>query len=283
MTQSKYDHHSAAATTIPSRAAAILAASSGSPAAPTPIATIDSPRAMMMISPWRSTKCSGETRHPRPRPISAPEVVDRQRGDPQRELGGPSKKPATTSNDGPMHGAGREPEDGAQAAPGRRAPAIAYSTRWSARTKKYATPKTTPRRRTPRAPRATTISIAAVEANIARRTAPSSGFERVRQPGVGRPRPPQGGRAGARCEQAAPGRVRGEEPVTWVMAKTKTRSKNSSSGVTRCSDSAGRPLCAGPLIWRSVPQVDQRQAGAAERLVQLGAMPDVVREHALDD
>ena len=51
MTQSKYDHHKAAATTIPSRAAAILAASSGSPAAPTPIATIDSPKAMMMMSP----------------------------------------------------------------------------------------------------------------------------------------------------------------------------------------------------------------------------------------
>ena len=32
--------------------------------APTPIATIDSPRAMMMIRPWRSAKCSGTSRQP---------------------------------------------------------------------------------------------------------------------------------------------------------------------------------------------------------------------------
>src|SRR6185295_9988454 len=70
-------------------------------------------------------------------------------------------------------------------------------------------------------------------------------------------------------------------PVTWVMAKTKTRSKNSSSGVTRCSDSGGRSLVS--VIGRSIPEVDQRNAGAAERLVQLGAVPDVVREDALDD
>ena len=32
--------------------------------APTPMATIDSPRAMMMISPCRSAKCSGTSRQP---------------------------------------------------------------------------------------------------------------------------------------------------------------------------------------------------------------------------
>ena len=45
-------------------------ASSLRPDAPTPIATIDSPRAMMMMSPNRSTKCSGDTRMPRMWPMS---------------------------------------------------------------------------------------------------------------------------------------------------------------------------------------------------------------------
>ena len=71
-TQSKYDHHRHAATVIPRRAAAITPPSSGSPAAPTPIATIDSPSAMMTISPKRSTKCSGETRQPRMWPTRTP-------------------------------------------------------------------------------------------------------------------------------------------------------------------------------------------------------------------
>ena len=34
------------------------------PAAPTPIATIDSPRAMMMIRPWRSAKWPGTSFQP---------------------------------------------------------------------------------------------------------------------------------------------------------------------------------------------------------------------------
>jgi hypothetical protein len=72
MTQSKYDHQMHAATLFPRNAAAITPASSDSPLAPTPIATIDSPSAMMMISPNRSTKCAGETRHPRMWPKRTP-------------------------------------------------------------------------------------------------------------------------------------------------------------------------------------------------------------------
>src|SRR4029077_5340440 len=50
------------------------------------------------------------------------------------------------------------------------------------------------------------------------------------------------------------------KPVTWVMAKTKTRSKNSSSGGSRCSDSTCRVLMSsgsagsrrGGQLWRPV-------------------------------
>ena len=62
----------------------ILARIERQPAAPTPMATIDSPRAMMMISPWRSTKCAGREPPPPPASDQRAEVVDRQGGDPQR-------------------------------------------------------------------------------------------------------------------------------------------------------------------------------------------------------
>ena len=39
-------------------------------AAPTPMATIDSPRAMMMIRPYRSLKCAGECRRQPAAPIT---------------------------------------------------------------------------------------------------------------------------------------------------------------------------------------------------------------------
>jgi hypothetical protein len=47
---------------MPSTAAETMPALSERPAVPTPIATIDSPSAMMTTSPWRSAKCAGETR-----------------------------------------------------------------------------------------------------------------------------------------------------------------------------------------------------------------------------
>ena len=63
-TTSKYAHHSAAATATPSSDAGDQPASSGMPCAPTPSATIDSPSAMMMISPKRSAKWPACTRQP---------------------------------------------------------------------------------------------------------------------------------------------------------------------------------------------------------------------------
>ena len=63
-TKSKYAHHSAAATATPSSAPAMMPASRPSPSAPTPSATIDSPRAMMMTRPWRSEKWPATTRQP---------------------------------------------------------------------------------------------------------------------------------------------------------------------------------------------------------------------------
>jgi hypothetical protein len=54
-------------------AARTTPAPSSSPAAPTPIATIDSHKAMMMIKPWRSTKCPACTRKPEtPRKSATP-------------------------------------------------------------------------------------------------------------------------------------------------------------------------------------------------------------------
>ena len=62
-TTSKYSHHSAAEMNTPTTAATTLPVTSPS-SAPTPIATIDSPSAMMMMRPWRSAKCSGSSFQP---------------------------------------------------------------------------------------------------------------------------------------------------------------------------------------------------------------------------
>ena len=59
--------------TIPSSAATITRGRARAPPAPTPSETIDSPSAMMTISPWRSAKCAGSTRQPStPRSASPP-------------------------------------------------------------------------------------------------------------------------------------------------------------------------------------------------------------------
>ena len=62
-TTSKYAHHIAAASAMPTTAVATTPAVI-SPVTPAPIATIDSPRAMMMMRPWRSAKCSGMSFQP---------------------------------------------------------------------------------------------------------------------------------------------------------------------------------------------------------------------------
>jgi hypothetical protein len=53
---SKYAHQSEATTTTPRTAAEMMPAVSEKPAAPTPSAMIDSPSAMMTMSPYRSAK-----------------------------------------------------------------------------------------------------------------------------------------------------------------------------------------------------------------------------------
>jgi hypothetical protein len=62
-TTSKYSHHSAAEMNIP-RTAATTPPASTPCSAPMPIATIDSPSAMMMIKPYRSAKCAGSSFQP---------------------------------------------------------------------------------------------------------------------------------------------------------------------------------------------------------------------------
>ena len=62
-TTSKYSHHSAAEMKTPTTAATTLPVVRPA-SAPMPMATIDSPSAMMMIRPWRSAKCSGSSFHP---------------------------------------------------------------------------------------------------------------------------------------------------------------------------------------------------------------------------
>ncbi len=60
---SKYAHQKAQVTAM--RTAAATTPASTPASAPTPMATIDSPRATIMMSPWRSAKCSATKRHPR--------------------------------------------------------------------------------------------------------------------------------------------------------------------------------------------------------------------------
>ena len=71
-TKSKYAHHIQPATTMPTSAATMSPASRSRPAVPTPTATIDSPRAMITISPWRSARCDAFTRQPATPRTSSP-------------------------------------------------------------------------------------------------------------------------------------------------------------------------------------------------------------------
>jgi hypothetical protein len=80
--------------------AAILGVSRGSPAAPTPMAIIDSPRAAIMISPVSSTKWAGERRHPGPCPTCGLSLSTASAAAHRARSADPSKKLATTSSDG---------------------------------------------------------------------------------------------------------------------------------------------------------------------------------------
>ena len=72
--------------------------------------------------------------------------------------------------------------------------------------------------------------------------------DRARQPRVARPRPPEApGREPA--QQAGERRVGGQPAVTCVSAKTKTRSKNSSSGETIASCGSARTRPRRSDVW----------------------------------
>jgi hypothetical protein len=76
---------------------------------------------------------------------------------------------------------------------------------------------------------------------------PHGAFLRIHgigQPGVRGPGPPERAEQQRAPQEATPGRAAPRKLVTCVMAKTTTRSKKSSSGVTRCPRSA----CRSP-IW----------------------------------
>ena len=161
-----------AATTIPNSAAAILGASRGSPAAPTPMATIDSPRATIMISPCRSTKWAGERRHPRPCPTCGLSSQRRARRPRERALPPRRRNPAHTSSDGPRKAPGAHRRT-ARRSSGSSRPANTNSTRCRART----------------------------------RNAAFLGIDRVRQPRVRPPRPPQRSKKKRPAQQSFPGLV----------------------------------------------------------------------------
>ncbi len=84
-----------------------------------------------------------------------------------------------------------------------------------------------------------TTSIAAIAPNIPARTMPSSGSSAF----VSQAKPTHAHQIAARTRSPCPRprhvRSSAMRCVTWVIAKTTTRSKKSSSGVTRCSRSTG--------------------------------------------
>ena len=97
---SKYSHHIAAATAMPSTAAATTPASTP-PSAPTPIATIDSPRAMIRISPWRSAKCPGTSFQPSEPKRYGPPMSQRSASAQSAPCSAPSVNDAATSSPTP--------------------------------------------------------------------------------------------------------------------------------------------------------------------------------------
>ena len=70
------------------------------PSTPTPMATMDSPRAMITISPKRSAKCAGDTRKPRTPKTYGPEKSIARAATQSTSRAGPSTRPATISNAG---------------------------------------------------------------------------------------------------------------------------------------------------------------------------------------
>ena len=132
------------------------------------------------------------------------EVVDRQRGAPERQL-------RRTIEEARDHQQGRRRGWRPARSSGRRRsrsrsprPAMAYSRRWSARTMRYATPKVTPSE--PKAPGAARDTIEHRRDRGEHRQADGAllGIEGVRQPGVRGPGPPQRAEQQHAPQEAAP-------------------------------------------------------------------------------
>ena len=86
---------------MPSTAAATMPASTWA-SAPMPIATIDSPSAMMKISPWRSAKCPGTSLHPAGSITSGPPMSSASARAQRPPCSAPSKNDASTSRATPI-------------------------------------------------------------------------------------------------------------------------------------------------------------------------------------
>ena len=237
--KSKYASQNDVATTNPSTAATITPVPSASSLAPRPIATSDSPIAMITISPWRSTKCAGWTRQPLTPREQRPDEADGERGEPEQRLAAPPcTNPATRISVAPAsdHGAirriaaeesrvaacrervQREVHDASRSGTRRR------TRRRGGRTRRDRERGDEHRRHRDEHRRPDAARRPGRPCSSARRTTPTP------------TRAPRG--SGARARARSRSGCRERTVVTCVNAKTKTRSKNSSSGVTRCSRSA---------------------------------------------
>ncbi len=177
-------------TAMPRTAAATMPGVSETPAAPMPIATIDSPRAMITMRPWRSAKCAGETRKPLPAADQAAQVVDSEGDHPERGLRAPVEEPGDDDDRGCQRGhrqnAQHDPQDVGVALAGDR--------------KEQQLEQTHDQIRDPEQDGVCVEGFRDGERDDehrshrrehARAHRPLLGLERVRQPGIAGPRPPE--------------------------------------------------------------------------------------------
>ena len=197
---------------MPSTAATTTPAST-SPSTPTPIATIDSPSAMITISPWRSAKWLG---HELPA-LDAEEVAARRCR--AASASAHRARPAARRRRTRRRRAGRRRSRCSTARPmTERAQlrVVAARDARTARCARCARPRrrrrtAAPSRRTPRARTARATSNAAIAPNIAIRTTPLLGVDDARQPRVADPRPPQHAEHEQPLREPLPGRLVGHQ------------------------------------------------------------------------
>ena len=200
--------------------------------APTPSATIDSPSAMITMRPWRSAKCSGDelpalgAEEVRRRPCRSPAPTVQSTPGPCRRR---SRAASSSASPARTHGDRVRPSG---AAPGRRG---------------------SPREQRDVRGAHHCVGDGELHRPIAERFGHAQrgdqqrrhrhehhqphdallGIDDARQPRVCRPRPPQQRQHQQPCAMPAHVGFSAISAVHCVRASTKTRSKNSSSGVTR--------------------------------------------------